>query len=176
MSDATPAPDQPAGQQAHSDTSGAPEPLEVLEENARAAVAAWTAARRNQRRPGGQFAPGHAVTVKSGVHSEQLASLPEVQAWHAAQVAAIVADLGGEPELSTLKRAHVVEAARLGLVVAALGDELLAGGPLTRSKGRARAALMLYLDTHARWVHASKLVGLERRTKGVTTFAEALRS
>lgn len=175
MSDSTPEPNPCAGAEAHPDTAGHAVPLEVLEENARAAVAAWKAARRNQRRPSGQFAPGHSVTVKSGMHSEQLMALPEVEAWHAAQVEAIVTDLGGESELSTLKRAHIVEAARLGLVVSSLGAELLAGGPLTRSKGRARAALLLYLDTHKQWVNASRLIGLERHTKGVKTFEEAVR-
>lgn len=134
-----------------------------LFEKARAAVAA---VRGQGRRADGTAGEGNTLALRHGLHSEQLLNLPDVGAWHREQVAAITNDLGGEAELSAMQRAAVREAARVEVILASLGDELLARGVLT-GKGRARSSATLYLQTLDRWVRMATTIGLERRQKRV---------
>lgn len=75
--------------------------------------------------------------------------------------------MGGESELTALAKAAIREAARVEVILAALGDELLSTGPLT-GKGKMRAASTLYLKTLDRFVRVVVLLdGLQRRQRPV---------
>jgi hypothetical protein len=143
-----------------------------------AAAAAVAAIRGHGRRQNGQVAAGNTVALRHGLHSKQLLNAPDIAAWHTEQVNAITADLGGDAELSSLARGTVREAARLEVILAALGSELLAHGVLS-GKGKTRAATTTYLHVLDRYVKLTSTLGLERRTKPVQSasaiIAEAAR-
>lgn len=141
-----------------------------LLERAREAVAAL---RGKGRGPDGRFQPGNTMRLQHGLRCERLLDHPDIAAWHREQVAAIEADLGGEQQLTALQRAHVREAARLEVLVGALGDDLLARGVLT-GKGRTRAAATLYLQALDRYLRVAQALGLQRRERPVPTVAELL--
>ena len=105
-------------------------------DRAREAVAAL---RGRGRQADGTAGSGNTLNLRHGLRSNQLREQPDVATWHRAQVDAISADLGGAAELSALQHASVREVARLEVIVAALGDQLLDGGVLT-GKGRIRSA------------------------------------
>ena len=114
------------------------------------------------RRLNGQAGVGNTLRLKTGLRSAQLLEQPDIATWHREQVAAITADLGGEQELSALKRAAVREAARLEVICAALGHNLLQHGVLT-GKGKTRAATLVYLHVFDRLLRASQLLRLDRK-------------
>lgn len=118
--------------------------------------------------------PGNTLQLKTGLRSRQLLDAPDVVAWHAEQVSVIEADMGGTAELSALARASVREAARLEVIVAVLGDELLARGTLT-GKGKCRAATMVYLQTLDRFTRLASTLGLSRRAKALPTIQDYMR-
>ncbi|MCL4848099.1 MAG: hypothetical protein KJ066_16275 [Acidobacteria bacterium] len=134
-----------------------------LFEEAKAAVRALRTA---GRAPSGRFTPGNGARLTHGLRSTRLLELPDVRTWHTEQVAAIGADLGGEPELSALQRAAVREAARLEVLAAAIGDDLLERGCLS-AKGKTRAALTAYLSLIDRLHRMATTLGLARREKPV---------
>ena len=118
-------------------------------------------ARAAARTAGG---PGNTLRLETGLRSRLLLEQPDVAAWHREQVEIITADLGGENELSALQRASVREVARLEVIVAALGNELLEGGVLT-PKGAGRSATFVYLQVLDRFMKMAGTVGLQRRPK-----------
>jgi hypothetical protein len=142
----------------------APDPA-ALFERAREAVAALRGAAPG-RRANGQAGPGNTLNLRTGLRSALLLDQPDVAAWHREQVHAITTDLGGEAELSALQRATVREVARLEVILAALGHELLDGGVLT-PKGAMRAATVVYLQVLDRFVKVAATVGLQRRAKPI---------
>ena len=117
---------------------------------------------------------GNTMALKTGLRSTQLLEQPDITAWHREEVEAITADLGGDDELTNLKRASVRELARLEIILAALGTELLDGGTLT-PKGNMRAATTVYLQVLDRFTRLSQAVGLERRAKPTQTIGEIMR-
>ena len=134
-----------------------------LFERAREAVSAL---RGRGRQSNGRAAKGNTLALRTGLRSQQLIEHPDIAEWHREQVEAISADLGGDAELSALARASVREAARLEVIVAALGDELLEHGVLT-GKGKSRAATNVYLHVLDRFVRLTSTLGLERRQRHV---------
>lgn len=138
------------------------------------ASAAVLAIRGRGRRANGQAGAGNTLALRHGLRSAQLLEHPDIAAWHQEQVQAINTDLGGEAELSTLARGSVREAARLEVILAAIGDELLEHGVLT-GKGRTRSATMVYLRVFDRYLKVTAVLGLARRTKRVESFTEAVR-
>ncbi len=130
---------------------------------AREAVAAL---RGRGREPNGRAGKGNTLALKSGLRSLQLAEHPDIAAWHQAEVDAISADLGGDAELSALQRAAVREAARVEVILGALGEELFTHGVLT-GKGKTRSATTVYLKALDRFVKLSGLLGLARRARPV---------
>lgn len=148
--------------------------IEELEARAKAAVAEWKAATASARTPGGQFVKGNTASLKAGQRSERWLELPDVAAWHAERTAAIVQDLGGAQEISTLQHGTAREAARVEVILGALGDEILAGGVLT-PKGKTRATTTIYLKTLDRYVNLAKALGLAKRIKTVASFKDAVR-
>ncbi|MGC4084262.1 MAG: hypothetical protein QM736_19670 [Vicinamibacterales bacterium] len=142
---------------------------EDLLERAREAVAAVRA--QGSRDARGRTRDG-LLNLRHGLYATSLLARPEVAAFHSEQVAAITTDLGGASELSALAQASVREAARLEVILHALGTELLASGVLT-GKGKMRAATTTYLQVLDRFTRLAATLGLERRSRKVT-FADAI--
>lgn len=142
-----------------------------LFERAREAVSAL---RGHGRRADGKAGSANTMAMKTGLRSTQLLQQPDIAAWHREEVESITTDLGGDAELTTLARANVREAARLEVILAALGTELLDGGVLT-GKGHMRAATTVYLQVLDRFTRLSQAIGLERRAKRVQTVGEIMR-
>ena len=149
-----------------SQPSGQPPRVEPeLFERAREAVSAL---RGRGRQENGQAGPGNTLNLRHGLRSTQLLEQPDIATWHAEEVAAIETDLGGAAELSALQHASVREAARLEVILGALGGELLDHGVLT-GKGKCRAATTIYLQVLDRFVRVAATLGLERKAKQIPT-------
>lgn len=144
---------------------------EELFESAKQAVLAFRRTRIDPKT--NRFLPGDTRHLKHGLHSQQLRDQPDIAAWHKEEVAAITADRGGDSEQSTLARGCIREVARCEIILAALGGELLEGGVLT-GKGKTRAVTTMYLKVLDRYVNLVRILGLERRTRRVESFAEAV--
>lgn len=144
----------------HGETTAAREATELFDR----AQEAVSALRGRGRRPDGKFGAGNTLNLRHGLRSEQLIKQPDVSVWHREQVSVIVADLGGETALSALELATVREAARLEVILGALGTDLLERGPLT-GKGKSRAATTTYLRVLDRFVRIAGTLGLERRAR-----------
>ncbi|MEO7190068.1 MAG: hypothetical protein ABI051_03330 [Vicinamibacterales bacterium] len=142
-----------------------------LFEEARKAVGAI---RHRGREGNGRFGMGNGGALKTGLRSRQLIDAPEVGQWHAEAVALITGDLGGSDELSHLSTATVREAARLEVILEALGQDLLVNGTLT-AKGRQRAALTAYLGVLAQFARLTNQLGLSRKPKPVATLEQVMR-
>jgi hypothetical protein len=120
------------------------------------------AMRATGRNADGSFGPGNLAALK---HGRYLApDHPELAAAHQERVDAITTDLGGLSELSTTQAALVCELARLQLITASLGADVIGKGPLT-AKGNRRAALSAYLNVLDRQQKLSDLLGLRRVPK-----------
>ena len=141
-----------------------PAPAPELFERAREAVAALCWSGSSGERPGGSGQ--HPEPIRAGLRSALLLEQPDIALWHCEQVEAISADLGGASELSALQRASVREVARLEVILAALGNELLDGGVLT-GIGAMRAATTAYLQVLDRFVRVAGRVGLERKARKI---------
>ena len=135
-----------------------PAPSPELFERAREAV---SAIRGQGRQQNGQAGPGNTLNLRHGLHSTQFLAQPDIEEWHREEVAAITSDLGGEAQLSALQTASVREAARLVVILGALGGELLEHGVLT-GKGQCRAATNTYLTVLDRFLRMTGTLGLAR--------------
>lgn len=142
--------------------SDTPPTVEVLFERAREAVMALRA--HGIRSPDGRAVS--MLNLRHGLRSTQLIEQPDIAAWHREQIIAIEIDLGGESELTTLQRAAIREAARLEVILAALGTELLEGGVLT-GKGKMRACTTTYLMVLDRFNKLAATLGFQRVAKPV---------
>ena len=147
-----------------------PAPGPELFERAREAV---SAIRGRGRLDNGQAGPGNTLNLRHGLHSAQLTDQPAIAAWHQEETEAIESDLGGEAELSVLQRASVREVARLEVIAAALGNELLEHGVLT-GKGQCRSATNTYLQVLDRFVRLAGTLGLARRQRRIPSAHELL--
>jgi len=141
-----------------------------LFETAKAAVSAL---RTSGRQKNGRAGAGNGLALRHGLRSTQLLEAHDVRVWHREQVAAITRDLGGDDQLTAVKRSMVRELARVEVILASLGDELLERGVMT-GKGKTRAAATLYLKTLDRFEKVARLIGLEGRTKQVPNPADWL--
>ena len=65
------------------------------------------------------------------------------------------------------------EVARLEVILAALGNELLDGGVLT-GKGAMRAATTAYLQVLDRFVRVAGRVGLERKARKIPSLEDVM--
>lgn len=124
---------------------------------------------RDARDEKGRFVAGlPGPRLVHGLRSATLADVPELAAEMEAIATAIENDLGGQAELSTLKRRAVREAARLALIVDSLGADLLTRGVFT-GKGRTRAAVQVYGMALDRLHRLMTSLGLKREpAKGGT--------
>lgn len=112
---------------------------------------------------------GRSQLVAAGLLPEQA----DARAALAEREAAIMNDLGGAAELSTLAAGMVERHARLEMVESYLFTTLQQLGPLT-AKGRTRAALTAWLSVVDRLQKSALALGLARRTRQVTDLARAL--
>jgi hypothetical protein len=113
----------------------------------------------------GRFAAGNVVALKHGGRSVRVraALLPEQRGRFetlAIRRAAIVADLGGEEAVSTIKADLVSRYLEVATVAEWLGGNLITEGPLT-CRGRARAATTLFLQTVDRLHRLGATLGVE---------------
>jgi hypothetical protein len=90
------------------------------------------------------------------------------------RVAALIVHLGGADALSTPQRTLVDRAARLGLLVENMWDELSRTGTL--KKGETTSAFHGFLRVVADEERVLRLLGLERRTKTVPDLDTYLRN
>jgi hypothetical protein len=120
---------------------------------------------RDVRDARGRFVPGvPGPRLVHGRRSRTLAGVPALAEAQRERAEAIARDLGGAP--TTLQATAIREAARLSLLVEALGDDLLARGVLS-AKGACRAALGAYTQTLDRQNRIMTILGLERRARTV---------
>lgn len=122
----------------------------------------------------GTFAPGNALAIKHGRYSRAVsrALLPEqrqVLATLAEREASIIADLGGEAELSTFERDLVRRYEEAAALLDFIAPRLFASRPATRRE--AVQTFMLALDRQLKIIQQ---LGLRRRAKPVPTMAEWL--
>jgi len=82
--------------------------------------------------------------------------------------------MGGAAEMSASALALAGELARLQIVAAALGDNVLKHGPLT-GRGRARAAVNLWLSVVAQQERLAARLGLQRHSRRVEDLAASFR-
>ena len=113
------------------------------------------------------------LNLRTGLRSALLQEQRDITLWHCEQVEAISADLGVASELSALQRASVREVARLEVILAALGNELLDGGVLT-GKGAMCAATTAYLQVLDRFVRVAGSVGLERKARKIPSLEDVM--
>lgn len=122
----------------------------------------------------GQFPLGNTKSLTTGTRS--LRSGPELFPERAALLLererAIVADLGGEAEVSTAKREIVTRLVQASAIADSLAEDFIAHGVLT-GKGRARRSVATWLSVIDRVHRLSQAVGLERKQKTVD-LAQAL--
>lgn len=85
----------------------------------------------------------------------------------------LVADLGGEPELSTAKRVVVDRLAEAELLAQVYFAHLSEARPMTE-RGRTRAATLAYVQASDRVARLAGQLGLERRARSVATATEIL--
>lgn len=133
---------------------------------------------RSGRHADGTFARRNRVALTHGGRSRQVreAQLPgqvEVRVQRADKRAAILADLGGESQVSQLQQDLIDRYVELDTVAAWLGGHLVAHGPLT-AKGRHRAALSAYVSVVDRVHRLATALGLARRPRPVRDLALAL--
>ena len=132
------------------------------------------------RHPDGTFASRTTTALTHGGRSRQVraAQRPgqtEAPERLAERRAAIMADLGGEQQLSQLQRDLIERYIELDMVASWLGSHLVAEGPLT-AKGRTRAALSAYVTVVDRIHRVGGALGVARRPKMVPDLTAYLAS
>ena len=132
-----------------------------------------------QRGANGRFVAGNTARLVHGARSRKvmLAGLPEqaqIRALLAEREAAIVADLGGAGNLSTIKREVITRFLQTSVVADFLGSNIVKHGVLT-TKGKTRAAVTTYLQVVDRLTRLALTLGLERQAKRVPSIEEFLR-
>jgi len=123
------------------------------------------------RNADGTAGVGNLLALKHGAYARQLVTRPELQAEIASREREVVADLGGAEQLSAVMRQLVTRYVQTGVIADALAADVFDRGPLT-SKGRARAAVSLFLQVLDRQHRLALALGLERRTRRVPTLEE----
>ena len=168
----------PAGRQAH-------EAPETAQDGAQATIAGppdaepaldvaavLDALKRGGRDPvTGQFVAGHVVNLRHGRRAPRLWAAGPLREALAEREAAVLADLGGAPNLSAVERPLVREFARLALLVEAAGERLIRDG-LESSKGRTRAAASLYAALLDKQMRLASMLGLQRRARPAASLAD----
>ena len=135
--------------------------------------------RHKDRCRNGHPVKDNTISLIHGANSKRVmhAGLPEqaeVRAMLREKEAAIVADLGGAGNLSTIKREVVTRFLQTSVVADFLGSNIVKHGVLT-TKGKTRAAVTTYLQVVDRLTRLALTLGLERQTKQVPTVEDFLR-
>jgi hypothetical protein len=137
-----------------------------------------SAGRTDGRDAQGRFAVGHpGPRLRSGTRSRLIrqGQWPDrdVRDVLRERQDAILTDLGGADETSTVKRTLVSRFVEASALAEWLGDNILSNGVMT-TKGRTRAAVSTYLHVLDRLVTLSKAIGVDRRPKRAASLLEAL--
>jgi hypothetical protein len=121
------------------------------------------------RQPDGTAGAGNLFALKTGTYSRRLSERTELQAEIIEREQVIVTQLGGV-DLSAVATQLVRRYVETTMIADALAENVFVQGPLT-AKGRARAAVTLYLQVLDRQHRLAMALGLERRTKPVVDLA-----
>ena len=115
------------------------------------------------------FLPANQAARKSGVHARVS---PEMRQRAEALRAGIVADLGGETELSTLERSYVHKLGDLEILCRLLADDLVRHGLMTPSGASVRSAFDAYNTALATYDRYAQRLGMKRRGRRVANVAD----
>jgi hypothetical protein len=118
----------------------------------------------------GRFLPGNQAAVTTGLFRRQQAA--ELRAEAEALVAGVVADKGGEGELSTLQRAYVSHLADVVVMLRLLAADAAARGLLTPG-GNPRRTVDTYLAVLDRFDRLAQRIGLRREARKLRSNLEA---
>lgn len=123
----------------------------------------------------GQFVAGNTAALKHGGRSERLQREIEQDATGALaeRRQAVLGDLGGEGELSTIAAGTVDRYIRAEAMLEWMEGRILAEGVLT-GKGRRKAIHTAYLQQLDRVLRLAAMLGLERKAKRVPTLEEVM--
>jgi hypothetical protein len=125
------------------------------------------------RRADGRFVPGNSAAVKHGVYATQREVSADARQSIHDFAAGVIADLGGDLELSAIERGMVENLRDLELVKRMFVSHLATKGLFT-PKGNTRRCFEHYLMTLSAWHRTATTLGLKRRTRYVDPY-EALR-
>jgi hypothetical protein len=128
----------------------------------------------SERGDDGRFRPGNTAAMTHGLRSARLqqgALLPPGAALPADRERAILADMGGPENVSSVATGLVRRYAHLELIAEWLEGNLLAEGVLT-TKGRQRASVATYAAVVDRLTRLGTTLGLERKARRVQNGAE----
>lgn len=117
----------------------------------------------------GKFVRGNTAALQHGLYAMERSQTlrAEVEAFKAG----IVADLGGDAELSTLERAYVDRLGEVDLTLRLMREDIARRGLLTPAGGVRRIydELLAGVD---RWDRLAQRLGVRRRTKQVESAAD----
>lgn len=115
--------------------------------------------------------PGNRLAVKAGVFSRR--EREPVEAAVADMRAGIVADLGGDGELTTLERAYVARLMDVEVTLQLLAADMVERGLIT-PVGGVRRIYESFLHGVDRWDRLAQRLGLARRARRVPTLSDYL--
>ncbi len=130
----------------------------------------------DERDERGRFASGNCVALRHGGRSRQVqAGALEEQAEALLALnearAQIVADLGGDGELSQMQRDLIASYLRIGLIEDYAYQSIERGGVFT-AHGKQRAVVPTLMKAIAQRHDLAKTLGLQRRTKRIPEIAQ----
>ena len=120
----------------------------------------------------GRFLPGNQVARQSGVFAVH--HPPELLEAADAFAVGVVADLGGEGELSTLERAYIARLRGLEITQTLLAADLETRGLVTPAGG-VRRPFAAFLSAIDRFDRLAQRLGLQRRARKVPSAHELFR-
>jgi hypothetical protein len=131
----------------------------------------------DERDAGGRFAAGNRAALQHGArafsdHGES-ALTPELREQMAEFRDALVADQGGEGELTALRAGYVRRLVELETMSRLFSEDLRRKGLFTE-RGHTRAAFRAFLETIDRWDRIAQRLGIDRRAKPAPTLADIL--
>jgi hypothetical protein len=117
----------------------------------------------------GHFIPGNSARRIHGVRAfEATGRMPDMLRLTVEEFrTAVIADRGGEAELSTLEAAYIRRLSEVETVARLLASDLATRG-LTSARGRVRSTFSRWLECLDRWDRLAQRVGTDRRARAVS--------
>jgi hypothetical protein len=126
-----------------------------------------------------ETAQGPGVATKHGVRSFQIHGdavlTDEQRAARRSFIEEVIADRGGESELTAIERARIKRLSELDVVAAMIAADLARRGLFT-PKGRIRSSIDKWLSVLVTFDRYADKVGAERRPKALQSLADYLKS